>query len=65
MKAHDQRLISQCDIGHGCTLQRVVNAGGEKLSLILKGTEEIWSCPTRDEAAMLTEWDEWGWRAFA
>ena len=61
----DTKLISQCDIGHGAVLQRVVNADGNHVSLILLGHEEFWSCPTRHEADMIRTWNEmWGWREF-
>lgn len=61
----DRTLVSQCDIGRGAVLQRVINRDGEPYSLILVGDDEVWSCPTVEEAEMVRQWIGWGWRAFA
>ena len=47
-------FISRQDIG-GAILERVINAGGERYSLILVDGVELYNCPTDDEARML-EW---------
>ena len=61
----DKQIISQCPIGRGFTLQRIINSDGEPISLIMRGEYEVWSAPTIREAEMMHAWNYGGWRAFA
>ena len=65
MIVSDRKVISQCPIGKGFMLQRVINKTGEHLSAIMQGDREIWVTPTIHEMAMIRAWNEGGWRAFA
>ena len=62
MRKDDIRLINSEQLHHGAILQRVINGGCIPYTLILVDEKEVWSCPTSEEARMISKWKKEGKR---